>query len=156
MIALRCGFGNRDRNQLTWVDGISYVPHPDYNSTNLDNNIAVIQLASNPSTLLTIVAIPLAVDGINQAAGVIGTIFGFGFTANGNFAQILQQAQKTIQTDAACLTTYPHLTGRLNTNFCALSAAALNTPSMCGGDQGGPFVVNNVLVIFLIIFFFKN
>lgn len=146
LTALRCGFGNRDRNLLTWVNGINYVPHPQFNQSNLDNNIGIIQLASNPTLIPAINAIPMALPTTLQGPGVVGTIFGFGFTTNGgNFATILQQAAKTIQTDVACLATYPHLTGRLETNFCALSTA-VNTPSMCGGDQGGPFVVNHFLV----------
>lgn len=111
-------------------------------------------MASNPTIIPTIAAIQMAVPATVQTAGTLGIIYGFGFTANGgNFATILQQAQKTIQADAACLATYPHLVGRFDTNFCALGAAGVNTPSMCGGDQGGPFVVNNVLVNLL---FLKN
>lgn len=146
---IRCGFGNRDRNQLTWVTANNFISHPLYNATNLDNNIGLVALSTNPTLLPTIFAIPLSVPLTPQEAGIVGIIYGFGFTANGgNFAQILQQGLKVIQTDAECLTTYPHLVGRLDTNFCARSAAGDNAPSMCGGDQGGPFVVNNVVVIF--------
>lgn len=140
---------------MTWLNAVNFFSHAQYNAVNLDNNIGLIQLPVNPTLLPSIIAIALSIPATPQGAGVVGIIYGFGFTANGgNFAQILQQAPKTIQTDAECLITYPHLAGRLDTNFCALSAAALNTPSMCGGDQGGPFVVNNVLVNSFITFFF--
>lgn len=82
-----------------------------------------------------------------QDAGTIGLLFGFGFTTNqGNFALHLQQATKTIQTNAVCTATYPHLTNRLDTEFCALGLAVIGTPSACSGDQGGPFSINNILI----------
>lgn len=149
---LRCGFGNRDRNLLTWIQAFNYILHPYYNPYPLDNNIALIHLLSVPLSPTT--AIPLALPGTIQVGGTEGTIFGFGFTTNeGFFATILQQASKTIETDAACLVTFPHLSdGLLARNFCAIGAGvAGNVPSMCAGDHGGPFVVDGVLVIF-----FKN
>lgn len=144
---LRCGFGNRDRNLLTWVNAINFVRNPGYNPLTLDNNIGLINLASNP-TGLGIAPIPMAVAATVQIAGTPGIIYGFGFTTNaGAFATILQQAAKTIETDAACLATFPHLTGLLGGNFCAIGTGVVGSvPSMCAGDQGGPFVANNVLV----------
>lgn len=150
---LRCGFGNRDRNLLTWISAASFIPHPGYNAATLDNNLALIMLQTAPVAPTT--PIPLALPATVQAAGTVGTIFGFGFTTNtGDFATILQQAPKTIETDAACLATFPHLAdGVLVRHFCALGAGVAGAaPSMCAGDQGGPFVVNNVLVIFFKIF----
>lgn len=146
---IRCGFFHRDINQLTWFSASHFISHPMYNPSNLDNNIALLHVAANPTQLPSFNAIPLATPLVpNQGPGLVGTIYGFGFTANGgNFAQILQRAEKTIQSDAECLATYPHLVGRLDTNFCALSALTVNAPNMCGGDQGGPFVANGHLVI---------
>lgn len=146
---LRCGFGNRDRNLLTWIVANNFITHPGYNANTLDNNIALISITSVP--LAPTVAIPLALPATIQAGGTAGTIYGFGFTTNeGAFATILQQAAKTIEADAACLATFPHLAdGLLLRNFCAIGAGvAGSAPSMCAGDQGGPFVVTNVLVIF--------
>lgn len=143
---IRCGFGNVDREQLTWVQGLTYLRHPQYEPMTLANNIGVILLASNPTSVLT-TPIPMATPQTQQGAGVVGLQFGFGFTTNeGAFALHLQQATKVIQTDALCVNTYPHLTNRVATEFCALGQAALNTPSACRGDQGGPFSVNEVLV----------
>lgn len=89
----------------------------------------------------------MAVTQTPQGEGLVGLLFGFGHTTNlGNFALNLQQASKTIQSNAVCTATYPHLTNRIDTEFCAVGLAGLGTPSACSGDQGGPFVINNLLV----------
>lgn len=151
---IRCGFGNRDRFQLTWVNAVNFVVHPDYNPADLDNNIALIQLASNPTNSPSILPIPMAIPSTGQSAGYTGTIFGFGLNAAVQFPQILQQAYITITSDAECLQTFTHLNGRLDRTFCGVSEISPNTPNMCGGDQGGPFSQGGVLVIILIIFVF--
>lgn len=88
-----------------------------------------------------------------QSANYTGTIFGFGLNSNGLFGQILQQAFLTITTDAECLQTYPHLTGKLDKQLCAISEITPNTPSFCGGDQGGSFSLGRVIVNFFLNFF---
>lgn len=143
---IRCGFGNRDRFLLTWVNAVNYMRHPEYNATNLDNNIGLIALASNPTNSPNILPISMATATTGQSAGYTGTIFGFGLNTNGQFTQILQQAFITITSDAECIQTYPHLTGRLDRNFCGVSEIVPNTPNICGGDQGGSFTQGSILV----------
>lgn len=87
-----------------------------------------------------------------QSAGVNGIIYGFGLNEDVQFPQILQEALITITSDDECVQTFAHLNGRLDRTFCGISGISPNTPNMCGGDQGGPFVVGGVLVIILIIF----
>lgn len=145
MDLIRCGFGSIDRNQLVWVQGINYVRHLNYVPATLANNIGLIQLANNP-TSTQVNPIPMAIPETQQGADSQGLLFGFGFTTNeGTFATILQQAAKTITTDAICVATFAHLNNRLATDFCAVGAG-VNVPSACHGDQGGPFSIGGILV----------
>lgn len=153
---LRCGFGNNDINQLIWIDAINYVVHPDYNATILDHNIAVIQLASNP-TDINIKPIPMADSETPQLSGVVGTVFGFGATSNdGSLPTILQHASKTMQGVAVCLDAYPFMHGRFLNSFCAVNIVSEfeEIPNICAGDMGGPFVTTpgwvETLVCFII------
>lgn len=136
IISLRCGFGHRDRRQLTWVEAENYVVHPNYNRTTLLNNIAIIKLVSKP---LSVVIQPLFIaNSTTDGTGTTGNVFGFGHTNNdGDFATYLKKTSLTIQSDEDCLLTYPHLVGRELSEFCGLSSIG---SGICAGDVGGAFV----------------
>lgn len=154
---LKCGFGNRNVNLLTWVEAVNYIVHQDYNATNLDHNIAIIQLGSDP-TDINIKPIPMADSETPQLWGVVGTVFGFGFTSNdGNLPTILQQAAMTMQGVAVCVDAYPLImTGRFLNSFCAVNVVSdeEEIPNICVGDIGGPFVSTPGWVETLVCIFF--
>lgn len=152
METVRCGFANRDRNLLGWIQTEASFIHPNYNSTTFNHNIAVLRLQAN--SLLNsnfVFPITMADNSIIQSDGTSGLIYGFGYTTNdGDFATILQQGFKFIQPESICISqqNFPHLAGQFNNTFCARAGGnqGIQANNICNGDQGGAFIANGFLV----------
>lgn len=146
MESVSCGFGSIDRDQLIWLlTSDSYI-HPNYNATSFDNNIAVLRIGSAVDTILKsnlVFPISMADNSIIQSDFTPGLIYGFGNTANdGDFATVLQQGFKRIQSEQTCIIDFPQLTNQFHNYFCARGGET----NICYGDQGGAFVANGFLV----------
>lgn len=125
--------GDRSRTNLIPFEAVSFISHPNYqNSFGAPNNIGIITLAVDPSSLIQPIALPRLRDSGLIRVGETVTIYGFGLTQNGSVPNILQQADQEV---TAC--EMDHIQNDFH--FCARDD--VNTSNMCGGDVGGPAVV---------------
>lgn len=99
-------------------------PHPDYNTTDLNNDIAIIRL-STEATLNDHVQ-PICLWDSNKLelsdlVGQLGTVIGWGLTETDRQSHILRQAFMPVVPSLTCLTTYRDFFGAhlSQTNFCA-------------------------------------
>ena len=119
--------------------------HENYNSGTIDNDIAVIKLA----TALTLgstnaKAVGLPSQGSDPTSGTNVLITGWGSLREGSSSlpSALQAVTVPIVARATCNSNYDG--GITNNMFCA--GVAAGGKDACQGDSGGPVVVNNQLV----------
>ncbi len=120
---------------------IQVIPHPNYNATTENNDLALIKLAS-PATLNNRVAMigltSSDEDSSLASAGTLATVTGWGtLSENGPSPQILQTVAVPIVANQTCNTTY--LGSITNNMLCAGYAAG--GKDACQGDSGGPLIV---------------
>ncbi|MEA1879160.1 MAG: trypsin-like serine protease [Campylobacterota bacterium] len=134
------GVGNYNINYTTEQSVKRFIVHPEYNSTTLDNDIALIELQNNVTNIAPIVydtSYTLAVDTPTEVAG-----WGNMSTTSEVFPTSLMEALVPIVDLDTCNT---HYEGNITSNmFCA--GYFDGTKDSCQGDSGGPLVVNNSLV----------
>ncbi|CAG9814028.1 unnamed protein product [Phaedon cochleariae] len=124
------------------VNGRSWVIHEKYDSTNIDNDIGVIQLERNLTLTrnIQLVRLPALRDvGVNLE-GRTATVSGWGLT-NGIFqttTDVLRKANNTIISNRECNDAF----GIVQPTEVCLSSAGGR--SACSGDSGGPLVIGNV------------
>ncbi|MET7476850.1 trypsin-like serine protease [Streptomyces sp. NPDC005648] len=119
--------------------------HPSFNLATVNNDIAVVTLAS------PIKATPLrmATSGGSYPGGTTATLYGWGRTSSGSddISDTLKSASLTIHTDATCSSAWgsDYVAGHM---ICAgtQSGTDSGTKASCNGDSGGPLVVNNRIV----------
>lgn len=115
--------------------------HPDYNKETINNDIALIKLAT-PSLIPPLVISKVNHHDITKNA----TIWGWGVTTTSSpysLPNFLQKATISILPDNQCLT----LIGSNYDSATMLCAGnTLGTIDTCFGDSGGPIIVNNELV----------
>ncbi|XP_071252951.1 trypsin-1-like [Salvelinus alpinus] len=122
---------------------ISYshvIPHPNYSSYNIDNDIMLIKL-SKPATLNTYVQ-PVALPSSCAPAGTMCTVSGWGNTMSSTAdSNKLQCLNIPILSYSDCNNSYP---GQItNAMFCA--GFLEGGKDSCQGDSGGPVVCNGEL-----------
>nr|O97398.1 RecName: Full=Chymotrypsin; Flags: Precursor [Phaedon cochleariae]CAA76928.1 chymotrypsin [Phaedon cochleariae] len=123
------------------VNGRSWVIHEKYDSTNIDNDIGVIQLERNLTLTRSIqlARLPSLRDvGINLE-GRTATVSGWGLT-NGIFQTTTDvlRANNTIISNKECNDVFKIVQP---TEVCLSIAGGR---SACSGDSGGPLVIDNV------------
>jgi secreted trypsin-like serine protease len=122
--------------------------HPSYNSTTIDNDIAVLTLPRPISA--TPIRMTTSTDTAPYAAGTSAKVYGWGRTSStsDDISQTLKTATLPIQSDTTCA-------GYFGSDFikghmvCAGQPATggdSGTTSACNGDSGGPLIVNNRIV----------
>ncbi len=100
------------------------IPHQNYNTTTLSDDIAIIQLATKATFTDYVQPIclwdPNNVD-ISQLTGKFGTVVGWGLTETNKLSDILRQAVIPVVSLTSCLNSNPNVFGSLLTdnNFCA-------------------------------------
>ncbi|MEQ9259818.1 MAG: trypsin-like serine protease [Roseovarius sp.] len=116
------------------------VPHPDYNSSSLDSDIALIKLAT--PTDLPLVGIASHRDTINFAPfKTRAKVLGWGATSEGgNGSDALKVASVPIERKTYCSAAY----GNITSNMICAGWRSGGTDS-CQGDSGGPLVVRDDL-----------
>lgn len=125
--------GHRMRTNLIPFEAVSFISHPDYQNTlGAPNNIGIITLAVNPSSLIEPIALPRLIDSKSIRVGETVTIYGFGLTEDGSMPNFLQHADQEV---TAC--EMNHI--QKDFHFCAKDD--VKASNMCGGDVGGPAVV---------------
>ncbi|XP_034467341.1 trypsin-1-like isoform X2 [Hippoglossus hippoglossus] len=114
------------------------IPHPDYNSWLIDNDIMLIKL-SKPPTINQYVR-PVALPTSCAPAGTMCTVSGWGVTMS-SCDNRLQCLDIPILSDEDCDNSYPGML--TEAMFCAGSLEG--GKDSCQGDSGGPFVCNGEL-----------
>lgn len=112
------------------------VGHPDYNPVTFDSDLALLELERASSAQ----PIPLMVDTANDLTGKIATLIGWGDTnpsASSSYPEELQQVSVPVVANATCETAYP---GMITENMLCAGNPGGGKDS-CGGDSGGPIVV---------------
>ncbi|KAK4314191.1 hypothetical protein Pmani_014524 [Petrolisthes manimaculis] len=111
--------------------------HENYNNRNLQNDIAVLELAS-PLTFSDTVMPVCAPDTSNDFVGETATATGWGTLASGGSQpSILQEVDLTVMSNSQCASAYNF--NIPNVMICATDAGK----DTCQGDSGGPLVVPN-------------
>ncbi|KAM3955633.1 collagenase-like [Aphomia sociella] len=126
----------------TRITTSSVTVHASYNTNNLNNDVAIINL-SWVSYSNNIQAIPLP-TGLtnNNFVGTWAWAAGFGATGDGHPItnnQILSHVQLQVITNAVCASTY----GNSVVISSTLCISGANARSTCGGDSGGPLWIWN-------------
>ncbi|KAG4080262.1 hypothetical protein HA402_010754 [Bradysia odoriphaga] len=113
--------------------------HPDYNSIDYANDIAIIVLSAD--AIFNNYVQPICLwkpdrTDISEILGKFGTVVGWGLTENGVKSNVLQQANFPVVKSLLCLKSNPAFYGDIlsETNFCA---GTRNGTGACQGDSGG-------------------
>ncbi|XP_049540825.1 brachyurin-like [Anopheles darlingi] len=117
-------------------------PHPQYTSTNIRNDIAVVRLNS-PITFNARVQparLPARSD-TRQFGGSMGTVSGFGRTTDvaGSTSAVVRYVSNPVMTNADCI-------ARWNTVLIQAQNVCMSGDggrSACNGDSGGPLAVQD-------------
>jgi len=115
-----------------------HVIHPDFNSLNLDNDLALIQLKNaTPYPVIESTLSPTIEEGVS------GIVIGWGqLSEYGNFANTLQQVTVTIVSNACCQLAFQkdptevHISSKV---ICA--GEPEGGKDACYGDSGGPLII---------------
>lgn len=132
---------NLDDTSINMTSTQLYI-HPEYNASNLNNDVSLIQLP-NPVTFTTNIQ-PIALVSSSQAnsdfVGTTAIIAGFGLTDDEytDYSDALLWAQVQIINNSNCVQVFGDESVQ-DTNLCAEGDAGTNM-SICSGDSGGPLV----------------
>lgn len=115
----------------------SFVSHPSYNSSNNDNDFAIITLASDVVFSATIapICLPLAAGTVHEDKS--GLISGWGtLTSEGKQPNVLQKAIVMTMSNTACSRSpYLYTTSDILSSMICAASPGKDT---CQGDSGGP------------------
>lgn len=137
-------FGTIDLNDNTnnMTSSEIYV-HPQYNPTNLNNDVSLIKLPTplNFSSTIQPIALVSSSQASNNFIGTRCVIAGFGLTDDEylDYSEILLWAQVEIIANSNCVSVFGPAVVK-DTNMCAKGDGATNM-SICSGDSGGPLVM---------------
>ncbi|MGW3117438.1 trypsin-like serine protease [Streptomyces sp. NPDC001107] len=122
--------------------------HPSYNSTTVDNDVAVLTLAA-PITA-TPIRMATSTDTASYAAGTNAKVYGWGRTSStsNDISQTLQSATLPIQSDSTCSGYYSSdfIAGHMVCAGNPATGSDSGTTTACNGDSGGPLIVGNRIV----------
>jgi len=113
--------------------------HPQYNSANIDYDVAILELATPISLGQFTSAVRLAPSSSGPFDGQISTITGWGATSeSGSISQVLREVQIPVIPNSECGSYYGQssITARM---VCAYVQGG--GKDSCQGDSGGPAVV---------------
>ena len=134
------GIGNYNLNNMTNYHVKRFIIHPAFNSSMLDNDIALIELKSD-----IIDIVPIAYDMPNAlAVGTQTKVAGWGnmSTSSHTYPNDLREALTPILDFNQCNSNYY---GEMTSNMlCA--GYFVSTRDACDGDSGGPLIIDNTLV----------
>ncbi|XP_057576733.1 mast cell protease 3-like [Hippopotamus amphibius kiboko] len=117
------------------------IPHPDYDSKNLVNDIMLLQLTrkANLTSAVSPIRLPWRREPVKP--GMVCSVAGWGrLGVNDPVAEKLQEVELEVQRDEQCSSRYKDYNN--NTQICA--GDPRKRKSSFKGDSGGPFVCNGV------------
>ncbi|KAJ8910434.1 hypothetical protein NQ315_012576 [Exocentrus adspersus] len=114
--------------------------HPQYNHSNLFNDIAVVELST--SVRVTNYVRPCCLwngdSNLNAVVGKIGTVVGWGLSEDKKFSHKLMQAKMPVVPTDECFYSSQEYRWYLHqSNYCA---GFRNGTAVCNGDSGGAMV----------------
>ncbi|WP_395844215.1 serine protease [Cystobacter fuscus] len=125
----------------------SIVVHPSYNSTTIDNDIALVKLSSALTLGSTQAkAVKLPAQGSDPAAGEMALASGWGVLSAGSslFPAALQSVKVPIVSRATAKAAYG--SSATITNNMIAAGMTEGGKDTCQGDSGGPLIINGELV----------
>ncbi|KAG5873875.1 hypothetical protein JTB14_025065 [Gonioctena quinquepunctata] len=121
-----------------------YVLHPQYNSTSDDFDIALLALDEDV-TIESSAPAKLPDDGAAIPAGVSVTLTGWGRKGeNRDFSETLQEVQVPSVPQEECRAAYGE--SKITDNMFCAGYLGLGGKDSCGGDSGGPAILNGLVV----------
>ncbi|WNO11092.1 serine protease [Teredinibacter sp. KSP-S5-2] len=116
------------------------ITHPNYRNSFSGYDIALIQLNRAPSSQLTRLSIP---PENTIRAGQTGVVSGWGFSGfgNPNPSNTLQEVNVSVVNKNICVDTFFTPFG-FSGNNSILCGGEIGAPGPCGGDSGGPLMIN--------------
>jgi secreted trypsin-like serine protease len=122
--------------------------HPSYSARTIDNDIAVLTLASPVSA--TPIRMTTSSDTASYKAGTSAKVYGWGRTSSttDDVSETLKTATLPIQSDTTCAGYYgsDFIKGHMVCAGNPASGSDDGTTSACNGDSGGPLVVGGRIV----------
>ncbi|XP_026077201.1 trypsin II-P29 isoform X1 [Carassius auratus] len=121
------------------------INHPNFNISNVDNDIALVQLSSSVTFSDHIKPVCLAAAGSVFGAGIESWVTGWG-TLQSNGTQIpntLQQVMVPVVNNSACAKAYEGVNISITSNMICAGLLNQGGKDSCQGDSGGPMVSKN-------------
>lgn len=115
-----------------------WTQHPNYNSLNLANDIAIIRFVNQPLTFNQFVQpIALASDPAELFVGEEVHVSGFGRISDSTSetSDVVRFTVKNVVTNLSCRIRFPTLVQ--DSTICAIGDSEINN-AVCNGDSGGP------------------
>lgn len=145
-VVIQIGGGNLTFAPINARDVLGIAVHPEYNSKELYNDLAILTLKDPVSS--TPVELALTSDASLYTAGTTATVLGYGLTDPKlpilPFA--LQQASMPVVSDQTCMNEIGRAfnpASQLCAGTRSSSATTIDGIDSCQGDSGGPLVVSN-------------
>ncbi|CAF1112549.1 unnamed protein product [Rotaria sordida] len=139
-----CGLHDRN-SQDEWTQeftSIRYVVHPQYDSRNIRNDIAVFKISNTDITFTDYImpaCFPAATD---TYEGRMGVAMGWGtLSSGGSLATQHMEVGLLVLPDATCTREFGSTTVNTATQICAGERG--DNKDTCQGDSGGPLVVKH-------------
>ncbi|XP_021059033.1 granzyme E-like isoform X1 [Mus pahari] len=117
------------------------IPHPDYNDTDLSNDIMLLKLENKAKKTKAVRPLKLPRPNARVRPGDVCSVAGWGKTSINTTegSALLEEAELIIQEDQKCKRCFHHYTE--TTEICVGDSQKIKTPFK--GDSGGPLVCDN-------------
>jgi len=131
---------------LRWSGGTQYtidevIVHPDYDSSTIDYDVALLHLSEPLELSSTVNSIRIAPAGSGAFVGTMSTILGWGTTSEGgSLSAVLREVDVPIIANSQCSSFYSG-TGSITARMMCAYITGGGKDS-CQGDSGGPLVVS--------------
>ncbi|KAM3967800.1 trypsin CFT-1-like [Aphomia sociella] len=120
--------------------------HPSYNTRTLDNDVAILRVASPFIFNNNVRAASIAGSNYNLADNQVVWATGWGRISPGAASEQLRQVQIWTVNQATCRTRYAELGYTLTDNMLCSGWLDVGGRDQCQGDAGGPLYHNRVVV----------
>ncbi|MFI6489856.1 trypsin-like serine protease [Streptomyces sp. NPDC050564] len=140
--------GNTDLHGGTVSLPLRQWNHPSYNSTTIDNDIAVLTL--DTAVKAKPIRMTTSGDTASYAAGTTATLYGWGRTSSTtqDISETLKTATLPINSDTTCAGAYgsEFIKGHMVCAGKPATGSDTGTTTACNGDSGGPLIVGGRIV----------